>query len=609
MKIKDFNDRLKDSILIADGAMGSLLHETVGAVRCFDELNMTEPEAVFRVHHSYIAAGAQIIETNTFGANRFKLAPIGLGDDVHRLNSRGVKIAREARESAAREVLIAGSIGPLGIGVQARHPEPDEIIDVFHEQALALEERGVDFFILETFSYVDELMLAIDAIRSFSGLPIVAQLTYSEEGTTYGDVNAFLAATMLKDKNVQVIGANCTLGPQSLLPILRELASVDGVCVSGMPNAGFPKKEGDRIVYPKSSPEYFALFAREAAEAGVRILGGCCGTTPAHIRAMANQVKALKPGHAHHAGAVVTVKEPIVPVQQKEPESKFWKKLQKKEFAVCVEIDPPKGIALDRIYEQVDKVMASNKVDCIDINSGAMARVGMDALIVAGALEARGVETVPHLTTRDQNIIGLQAMLLGAWTVGGVRNVLGITGDPPSVGDYPETSGVYEVDSVGLVKILSRLNQGTDWAGKTLGGQTNFTIGVALNPVADDLDNEIARFHAKVEAGAHFAMTQPLFDPEHWHAFLKKLGGKPAIPVLIGVWPLNSYKQALRLNNEVPGIMIPEPLLKSMEAAGVSARERGFEVAREMLAWARSELAGAYLIPPFKRYEEILEIL
>ena len=609
MKIKDFNDRLKDSILIADGAMGSLLHETVGAVRCFDELNTTEPEAVFRVHQSYIEAGAQIIETNTFGANRFKLAPIGLGEDVQRLNSRGVKIAREARESAAREVLIAGSIGPLGIGVQARHPEPDEIIDVFHEQALALEERGVDFFILETFSYVDELMLAIDAIRSFSGLPIVAQLTYSEEGTTYGDVNPFLAATMLKDKNVQVIGANCTLGPQSLLPILRELTGVNGVCVSGMPNAGFPKKEGDRIVYPKSSPEYFALFAREAAEAGVRILGGCCGTTPAHIRAMADQVKALKPGHAHHATTVITAKQPTVPVQQKEPESKFWKKLQKKEFAVCVEIDPPKGIALDRIYAQVDKVMASGKVDCIDINSGAMARVGMDALIVAGALEARGVETVPHLTTRDQNIIGLQAMLLGAWTVGGVRNVLGITGDPPSVGDYPETSGVYEVDSVGLVKILSRLNQGTDWAGKTLGGQTNFTIGVALNPVADDLDNEIARFHAKVEAGAHFAMTQPLFDPEHWHAFLKKLGGKPAIPVLIGVWPLNSYKQALRLNNEVPGIMIPEPLLKSLEAAGVSARERGFEVAREMLAWARSELAGAYLIPPFKRYEEILEIL
>ena len=609
MKIHDFNERLKDSILIADGAMGSMLHDAVGAQRCFDEVNSSEPEAVFRVHQAYIEAGAQIIETNTFGANRFKLEPLGLGEEVQRLNSRGVKIAREARESAAREVLIAGSIGPLGIGVQSRHPAPEEILDIFHEQALALEERGVDFYILETFSYIEELLLAIDAIRSFSGLPIVAQLTYAEEGTTYGDVRPADAAAQLKNKNVQVIGANCTLGPQALLPILQELAAVDDLRVSGMPNAGFPKREGDRIVYPKSSPEYFALFAREAAALGVRLLGGCCGTTPAHIRAMAEAVKSLRPAKSHAAGHAAEVISKPAPVTLRIPESNFWKKLQKKEFTVCVEIDPPKGLSLDRIFEQVDKVMASRKVDAIDINSGAMARVGMDALIVASALEARGIETVPHLTTRDQNIIGLQAALLGAWTVGSVRNVLAITGDPPSVGDYPETSGVYEVDSVGLVKVLHRLNQGTDWAGKTLGGATNFTIGVAVNPVADDLDNEIERFHAKVQAGAHFAMTQPLFDPEHWHAFLKKLGGKPAIPVLIGIWPLNSYKQALRLNNEVPGIVIPEALLKSMETAGAAARDRGFEVARKMLAWARTELAGAYLIPPFKRYEEILEIL
>jgi len=609
VKILDFNERLKDSILIADGAMGSMLHDAVGTQRCFDEVNSTEPEAVFRVHQAYIEAGAQIIETNTFGANRFKLEPLGLGEEVQRLNSRGVKIAREARESAAREVLIAGSIGPLGIGVQSRHPFPEEILDIFHEQALALEERGVDFYILETFSYIEELLLAIDAIRSFSGLPIVAQLTYAEEGTTYGDVRPADAAAQLKNKHVQVIGANCTLGPQALLPILQELAAVDDLRVSGMPNAGFPKREGDRIVYPKSSPEYFALFAREAAALGVRLLGGCCGTTPAHIRAMAEAVKSLRPAKSQAAGHAVEVISKPAPVTQRIPESNFWRKLQKKEFTVCVEIDPPKGLSLDRIFEQVDKVKASRKVDAIDINSGAMARVGMDALIVASALEARGVETVPHLTTRDQNIIGLQAALLGAWTVGGVRNVLAITGDPPSVGDYPETSGVYEVDSVGLVKVLHRLNQGTDWAGKTLGGATNFTIGVAVNPVADDLDNEIERFHAKVEAGAHFAMTQPLFDPEHWHAFLKKLGDKPAIPVLIGIWPLNSYKQALRLNNEVPGIVIPEELLKSMETAGAAARDHGFEVARKMLAWARTELAGAYLIPPFKRYEEILEIL
>lgn len=609
MKIQDFNERLKDSMLIADGAMGSMLHEAVGTQRCFDELNVTEPEAVFRVHQAYIEAGAQIIETNTFGANRFKLAPLGLGEEVQRFNSRGVKIAREAREAAAREVLIAGSMGPLGLGVQSRHPAPEEIQNIFHEQALALEERGVDFYILETFSYIEELLLAIEAIRSFSGLPIVAQLTYAEEGTTYGDVRPTNAAEQLKNKNVQVIGANCTLGPQALLPILQELAAVQGVRVSGMPNAGFPKREGDRIVYPKSSPEYFALFAREAAALGVRLLGGCCGTTPAHIHAMAEAVKSLRPAKTQPAAPLAAAFSKPVPVAERDPESKFWKKLQKKEFVVCVEIDPPKGLSLDRIYEQVDTVIASKKVDAVDINSGAMARVGMDALIVAGALEARGVETVPHLTTRDQNIIGLQAALLGAWTVGGVRNVLAITGDPPSVGDYPETSGVYEVDSVGLVKVLHRLNQGTDWAGKTLGGATNFTIGVALNPVADDLDNEIQRFHDKVEAGAHFAMTQPLFDPQHWHAFLKKLGGPPAIPVLIGIWPLTSYKQALRLNNEVPGIVIPESLLKSMDAAGAAARDRGFAVAREMLAWSRSELAGAYLIPPFKRYEEILEIL
>jgi methionine synthase / methylenetetrahydrofolate reductase(NADPH) len=609
LKISEFNERLKDSILIADGAMGSMLHDSVGAVRCFDELNATEPEAVFRVHQAYIDAGAQIIETNTFGANRFKLEPLGLGDDVQRLNSRGVKLAREARESCSREVLIAGSIGPLGIGVQARHPEPDYIHAVFHEQALALEERGVDLFILETFAYIEELLIAIDAIRSFSGLPIVAELTYSEEGTTYSDLRPVLAATMLKDKNVQVIGANCTLGPQSLLPILQEIVAAGVTNVSGMPNAGLPKREGDRIVYPKSSPAYFAEFAREAAEIGVRLLGGCCGTTPAHIQAMAQAVKSLRPAKTASTPTVISVAQPSPEISVREPESKLWKKLQKKQFVVCVEIDPPKGISLDRIYEQVDKVMASGKVDAIDINSGAMARVGMDALIVAGALEARGIETVPHLTTRDQNIIGLQAMLLGAWTVGGVRNVLVITGDPPSVGDYPETSGVYEVDSVGLTKILHRLNQGTDWAGKTLGGQTNFTVGVALNPMADDLDSEIARFHAKIEAGAHFAMTQPLFDPAHWHAFLKKLGGKPAIPVFVGIWPLNSYKQALRLNNEVPGIVIPDGLLKSLEAAGASARERGFEVAREMLCWARTEMAGAYLIPPFKRYEEVVEIL
>ena len=454
-------------------------------------------------------------------------------------------------------------------------------------------------------------------MRSFSRLPVVAELTYSEEGTTFSGTHPQDAWEKLKDKDIQAVGANCTIGPQFLLPVLREFDGIP-LPLSAMPNAGFPKRVGDRIVYPRSSPQYFALFAEEAAALGVRLLGGCCGTTPEHIRAMAEAVKKLSPAKsrgAREVGApveVIELAERVRRVAAREPESKLWRKIQEKKFVVSVEIDPPKGVTIDRIVEQVGRVMASGNVDTIDINSGTLARVGMDALVLAGALEAHGFETIPHLTTRDANIIGLQAMLLGAWAVGGVRNVLAITGDPPSLGDHPETSGVYEVDSIGLVKVLARLNLGTDWAGKSLGGATNYTIAVAVNPVAEDLEEEVRRFREKIEAGAHFAMTQPIFDPEHWRAFLNRLGGKSPVPVVVGVWPLVSYKQALRLNNEVPGIMIPEATLREMQQAGDRARDRGFSLARKMLAWARGArsegIAGAYLIPPFKRYEEILEL-
>ena len=614
MKIDEFNERLRDAILVADGAMGSMLYEILGPQRCLDELNATQPEAVFRVHQAYLEAGAQILETNTFGANRQKLSAIGLGDRVAELNHRGVKIAREARESSRHEVWIAGSIGPLGTQRHAQQLAPEEMREMFREQAIALEERGTDFFILETFGALDEILCAVDAIRSFSKSPIVAQLTYSEEGSSFDGTRPQDAVEKLKAKNVQAIGANCTIGPQLLLPILRELAGANGstLPLTAMPNAGFPKRVGDRIVYPKSSPEYFAQFARDAASLGVRILGGCCGSTPQHIQAMTEAVKDLRPSKSARVSVASEVDEALESAEKKvaarEPESRLWRKIQDKKFVVSVEIDPPKGTAVERIFEQVKRVMSSGHADVIDINSGSHARVEMDSLMLAGALEAQGIETIPHVTTRDANIIGLQAMLLGAWSLGGVRNVLAITGDPPSLGDHPEISGVYEVDSIGLVKVLSRLNQGMGWAGKSLGSATNFTIGVAVNPVADDIEEEIRRFFAKVEAGAHFAMTQPIFDPSHWHAFLKKIGGKSPIPVLVGLWPLTSYKQALRLNNEVPGIVIPEATLKHMEAAGAAARDCGFELTRRMLEWARAEMPGAYLIPPFKRYEEVLEL-
>jgi methionine synthase I (cobalamin-dependent)/5,10-methylenetetrahydrofolate reductase len=613
MRIDEFNQRLRDSVLVADGAMGSLLYETVGPQRCVDELNATRAEEVFRIHMAYLEAGAHVIETNTFGANRNKLSAFGLEERVTEFNHRGVKIAREAREAAKHEVLIAGSIGPPGAFRDPREATPEHLLKIFREQGEALEERGVDFFVLETFGNPSELVAAIEAIRSFSQLPIVAEMTYSEEGSSFSGARPKDAWTLLHGLGVQAIGANCSVGPQDHLRILQELASVAGSFpMTAMPNVGFPQRAGDRVIYPKSSPEYFDLFAREAVQLGARILGGCCGTTPDHIRAMVRAVEGLQPA----AGArAVTVAEPVPearPTAAREPESALWRKIQAGKFVTSVEIDPPKGTSIDRVLEQVQNVMASKQVDAIDVNSGPLARVGMDALSLSGALEARGIETIPHLTTRDANLIGLQAMLLGAWTIGGVRNVLAVTGDPPSLGSSPGSLGVYEVDSIGLVKVMARLNQGLDWGGKNLGGSTNFTIGVAVNPLAEDLDEELRRFHLKVEAGAHFAMTQPIFDPEHWEQFLERMGGKSPVPVLVGLWPLSSYKQAVRLHNEVPGIVIPEPLLKELEAAGGSARERGFALGRKLLQWARGArslgIAGAYLIPPFKRYEEILDL-
>src|ERR1700682_5048880 len=443
MKIEEFEQRLRHSVLIADGAMGSLLYETLGPQRCMDELNATRAEEVFRIHMSYLEAGAHIIKTNTFRANRNKLSAFGLEDRVTELNHRGVKVAREAREAAKHEVLIAGSIGPLGVIRQARDAPVEQFREIFREQAEALEERGVDFFMLETFSDLEELSAAVAAIRSFSQLPIVAQLTYSEEGTTFSGTRPRDAWAALHELGIQAIGANCSVGPQDHLRILQDLAEVTGSFpMSAMPTVGFPQRAGDRVIYPKSSPEYFDLFAREAVVLGARILGGCCGTTPEHIRAMVRGVKEKHPAAGIRTVAAVETASEAHPVAAREPDSALWRKIQAQQFVISVEIDPPKGTSIERILEQVRNVMASNRVDAIDINSGALARVGMDALSLAGALEARGIETIPHLTTRDANLIGLQATLLGAWTVGGVRNVLSITGDPPSLGSYPETSGV-----------------------------------------------------------------------------------------------------------------------------------------------------------------------
>ncbi|MFQ5817762.1 MAG: bifunctional homocysteine S-methyltransferase/methylenetetrahydrofolate reductase [Terriglobia bacterium] len=610
MKSTELQALLENTILVCDGAMGSQLYERVGPTRCFEELNLLQPELVLRVHLNYIEAGARLIETNTFGANRLKLVSLGLADQFVAINQRAVKLAREAREVSGAAILIAGSIGPLGAGWRVAEPEAGgRARELFAEQAAALEERGIDLFILETFPDLEELVWAVEAVRSLSGLPIIAQLAYNEEGKTLGGDDARTGTERLQALGVDVIGANCSIGPQAMLEVLCAMGQSSGVRLSVQPNVGFPQRLGDRVLYPKATPDYFSSFAREAVRSGASIIGGCCGTTPEHIRAMAQAVRDLTPSRDSRPRASVVLEAPPPAVVQAEPVSALYRKLQAGQFVISVEIDPPKGVNLERILEAVEQFRRSGGVDAVDINSGTLARVGMDALLLAAAIERAGMETIPHLTTRDANIIGLQAMLLGAWAVGGIRNILAITGDPPVLGDHPEVAGVYEVDAVGLVRIIRRLNEGTDWAGKALGGSTNFAIGVALNPAADNLDEEIQRFHLKVEAGAHFAMTQPIFDPELWYAFVKRLGDKPPIPIVIGLWPLTSYKLAVRLDNEVPGIVIPAHVQKGLEQAGAAARDRGFALARELFAWARTEAAGVYIIPPFKKFEEALEVI
>lgn len=613
MDRKDFAKRVEQNILICDGAMGSRLFEQIGTVPCFEQANLDHPEVVLRIHLSYINAGASIIETNTFGANSVKLAPFALAGKVGAINSSAVKLAREAREASGKDVLIAGSIGPLGHDLEMEQPSAaDTARGAFREQAQALEERGVDLFILETFPSVRELSWAIEAIREFSSLPVVAQLAYSTEGRSLAGDRPADAVETLTDFGADMTGANCSVGPLDTLAVLQQMSKAGDYKFSAQPNAGFPHRVGDRIVYPKMTEEYFAEFAREAARLGASLIGGCCGTGPHHIRAMAEAVAGLKPAsdrpRAIEEKPAIKIETQTEPAGEALPSSTFYQKVLEGRFPVSIELDPPKGTNIERLEAAVETFKRSGKVDAVDVNSGALARVGMDAVMLCAAIERLGMETIPHLTTRDMNIIGLQANLLGAWSVCNIRNMLCITGDPPSLGDHPEVIGIYEVDAIGLVRLISHLNKGTDWAGKTLGGCTNYAISVAVNPTAEDMDEELRRFDQKVEAGAHFAMTQPIFDPKIYADFLKRLGGSSPIPIVVGIWPLSSYKLAVRLHNEVPGILVPDFVQSALKDAGSGARDKGFELAREMFAWAKSETAGAYIIPPFKNYEAALDV-
>jgi methionine synthase / methylenetetrahydrofolate reductase (NADH) len=595
-----FVERLeRGPAIVADGGMGALLGAAVPRLRCPEEANLRAPDAVVSLHVGFINAGAELIETNTFGANRRKLAHQFLDDELERINSTGVKLARDAREVTGREVFIAGSIGPLGEPVASRLRR-----ELFAEQAAVLDGRGADLFMVETFYDLDEAVDAIESVQSVSSLPIVALLTFDEGAETIAGVTASEAAARLNKLDVAAIGANHGAGLLAALAALQQMGA-DGKPLAALPNVGLASLAGGHVIYPHAAPEYFAEFAAHARNLGARLIGGCCGTTPAEISAIRSAVEEQR---KPRAPLQFDERELVVALGEEQRETGLSRALREHEWVVSVQLDPPLGASSAGLVEVAHALAESGLVGWVDINDNATARAGMSSLMVSATIEREaGIETIPHLTTRDWSVMGLESMLLGAHSEG-VRNILAITGDPPEVGDYPGSSGVYEIDAVGLTQLMTNLNRGEDYNGRPIDAPTSFFHGVAVNPTPDDLDLEVERFRAKVDAGARFAMTQIVFDLESVDRFAERLGGSWPIPVLVGIFPLTSHRLALRLHNEVPGIVVPESLQQALEDAGANAADVGFAHARALVEEAR-RFAGVYLVAPFRKPLRVLELL
>ncbi len=607
-----FIRRLRQGYLLADGAMGTELYRRgVPYDRCFEELNLTRPELVQAIHLDYIRAGAELIETNTFGGNAFRLAAHGLEDKVRLINRQGVRIAREAREIMGLPIFVAGAVGPVG-----KPLEPYGLItakearSAFREQIEGLLEGGVDLIILETFSDLNEIREALLAAKEVCDLPVIAQMTFAQDlRTPYGDAPKEVLQALM-ELGADVVGANCSVGSQKVLQVMEEMLAhnTDGVFLSAMPNAGFPTIVGGRVFY-HSGPEYMAEYARLMVEKGVTIVGGCCGTTPDHIAAMARELRRVRPQNlqAPHVEVKAPPQETGQQVQVTSPGySPLHYKLGR-QFVVSVEVDPPKGLNPTKILEGA-RILKERGVDAINVADSPMARVRMSAMAAAVLIHERvGIDVILHYTTRDRNLMALQSDLLGAHALG-LRNILALTGDPPSLGDYPNATAVYDVNSIGLIRIIKRFNEGFDLAGKPLGDRACFTVGCALDPTRPDLDAELRALRKKLEAGADFIMTQPIYEIETLKRVLDRLEEAP-VPILVGILPLQSHRHAEFLHNEVPGITIPDWARERMRRAGSHGIEEGIKMAQEILAQAKELVQGAYIMPSFGRYEVAAEVL
>jgi methionine synthase I (cobalamin-dependent)/5,10-methylenetetrahydrofolate reductase len=630
-------DRLLDpaQVIVADGAMGTMLYARgVFINQCYDELHLRAPELVRGVHEEYVRAGAELIETNSFGANRAKLTQYGLESQVAEINRAAARLAREA---AGDDVLVAGAVGPLGVRIEPLGPTArEEARAMFAEQMRALAEGGADLFLLETFGDLHEIEQAVLAAREVNpAMPIVAQMTIGTDGCTPFGASPEDVVRALDALGVEVIGLNCSVGPQAILDAVEKMSPLTQRKISAMPNAGMPRDVGGRSMY-MASPEYMASYARHLVHAGAKIVGGCCGTTPEHIRAIAQGIRPLAPKNRPSAlgarrsadgagrpegeasnGSVAEGRGPraesgkprvdSVPFANR---SRFAGKIARGEFVTSVEIVPPRGVDASRLLTDAATLKAAG-VDAINVPDGPRAQSRMSAIATSVLIEQQvGIESVTHYCCRDRNLLGMLSDLLGASALG-LRNILLITGDPPKMGPYPDATAVFDIDSIGLTNLVAGLNRGEDPGGNPIGAPTRYAIGVGVNPAAVDPAEELRRFEYKVEAGAEYAITQPVFDVAQLEKFLRSIA-HVRIPIIAGIWPLVSVRNAEFLANEVPGVTVPDAVIERMRRANAQSKDHavaeGIAIAREMLDRVRESVQGVQVSAPFGKVALALEV-
>jgi len=608
-RAQEFRDQLAQRVIVADGAMGTMLYSRgVFINRCFDELNVAQPDIVRQIHKEYVKAGAEILETNTFGANRARLAAFGIAEKLVAINQAGVRIAREA--AAGSNAYVAGAIGPLGLRIEPLGPTSfTEAREIFREQAAALLEGGADLLILETFGNLDELREAVHAAHEVGGgVPIIAQVTIDDFGHLPGGADTESFTREMDSWPVDAIGLNCSVGPKATLETVELMMQFSTKPMSAMPNAGLPTRVEGRNIY-LCSPEYMAQYARRLLWAGVRIIGGCCGTTPDHIKLIRSETRSLQPSAKKLAVTVETPQAKVhalagVPVGQK---SKLGAKLAEGKFVSFVEILPPRGVD-PKLEVEGARRCAEAGIDCINVPDGPRASARMSAQVTCQIIQQQaGIEPILHFCCRDRNILGIQSELLGAHAAG-VRNLICITGDPPRMGLYPDATAVFDVDAIGLVNIVNNLNHGLDIGGNPIGSQTAMLIGVGANPGALNMEEEIRRLDWKVEAGAEYIVTQPVFDLDLLEQFLKRTA-HIKIPVVCGIWPLTSYRNAEFMVNELR-VPVPAHFMDRMQRVdnAEKAREEGVHIAREMVTRVRGMVQGVQLSAPFGRYQMALDV-